>query len=406
MGMYRSFAGMVRVRLLAPDGPECLQALEREHISAFSIRIADAVTQELTVSRKDLKMLRNLCKRKGYSLEIIRRSGMFWPLFAMLERPVLIIGLVFLFVAACFIPGRILFIGIEGNVSVPSRYILEQAESCGLKFMSRRRDIRSEQVKNGLLEAVSQLQWVGVNTYGCRAVITVRERTDGASAETAYPVCHIAAARDGIIRSCTVTSGHGNCAIGQAVKTGDILISGYTDCGLTCIAERAGGKVLAQTQREICIRTPVTCQFQSAADRTDSKFALLLGKKRINFYKGSGISGATCDKMYSKYVLTLPGGFELPVALLKEYTVECNLTEVEASDPEAMLKRFAEDYLMDLMSEGAIERKSETVTKSDGFFQLSGTYACLENIGIVQEEKIGEFNGKTDGTDRERGPGG
>ena len=96
----------------------------------------------------------------------------------------------------------------------------------------------------------------------------------------------------------------------------------------------------------------------------------------------------------------------MPVALLKEYTVECNLTEVEASDPEAMLKHFAEDYLMDLMSEGAIERKSEALTKSDGYFQLSGTYACLENIGIVQEEKIGEFNGKTDGTDRERGSGG
>ena len=100
MGVYRSFAGMVRVRLLAPDGPECLQALEREHISAFSVRIADTVTQELTVSRKDLTKLRNLCKRKGYSLEIIRRSGIFWPLFAMLERPVLIIGLVSLLVAA------------------------------------------------------------------------------------------------------------------------------------------------------------------------------------------------------------------------------------------------------------------------------------------------------------------
>ena len=59
--------------------------------------------------------------------------------------------------------------------------------------------------------------------------------------------------------------------------------------------------------------------------------------------------------MYSKCVLTLPGGFELPVALLKEYSVECNLTEAEVLDPEAMLKRFAEGYLLDLMSEGAIE---------------------------------------------------
>lgn len=32
-------------------------------------------------------------------------------------------------------------------------------------------------MKNALLSAIPELQWAGVNTYGCRAVISVRERT-------------------------------------------------------------------------------------------------------------------------------------------------------------------------------------------------------------------------------------
>ena len=406
MGIYRSFAGAVRVRLLTADGPACLQILERSHYSASSIRVIDSVTLELTISRKDLPGLRALCQRKGYTLEIIRKRGLYWPLHTMLSRPILLIGLPSLLLLTCLVTNHILLVSTEGNDRVPGRYILEQAGENGLKFWSSRRDVRSEQIKNALLEAIPQLQWVGVNTYGCRAVITVRERPEQPQEQYAPPVSHIAAARDGVIASCTVTRGFGNCTVGQAVRKGDILISGYTDCGLVYTAERAEGEILARTQRHIRIITPQSYQIQSSTGSADTRFSLLIGKKRINFYKGSGISGATCDKMYSKYVLTLPGGFTLPVALLKETTVSCDLTETMMQDSEQLLQQAAADYLIEQMTDGVIERRSETVTESEGIFLLTGIYDCLENIGITQEEKIGEINGKTDGTDRERRPGG
>ena len=37
--------------------------------------------------------------------------------------------------------------------------------------------IRSEKVKNSLLQRIPQLQWAGINTDGCVAVISVREKT-------------------------------------------------------------------------------------------------------------------------------------------------------------------------------------------------------------------------------------
>ena len=393
MGLYRSFAGSVEVSLISADIAECLRVLEQKRISAFTIRTVDTVTLELTVSRKDLLKLQQLCERKGYVLHLKQKRGLFWPLRAMIKRPVFVIGMMFLIVLAVMLPGRILFIETEGNEAVPSRYILEQAENCGLKFWSRRREVRSEQIKNALLEAIPQLQWVGVNTYGCRAVIAVRERSAYPAEQDGASVSHIAASRDGVIHSCTVTRGYGNCIVGQAVRKGDILISGFTDCGLTIVAERAEGEVLAQTQRSLNVLTPAGCQIQSQTGSGNTRYSLLIGKKRINFYKGSGISGATCDKMYSKYVLTLPGGFSLPVALLKETTISCSLTEMTANHPSSMLEAFVSDYLMEQMKDGVILRKSEVLTESNGVFQLNGVYDCQENIGIVQEEKIGEFDG-------------
>ena len=393
MGLYRSLAGSVQVTVLSADIPECFKMLEQNKISAFSIRTIDSVTVQLTVSRKELEKLRQLCERKGYVLHLKQKRGLFWSLQAIAVRPVFAVGMVLLSIMAACLPGRILFIETEGNESVPSRYILECADDCGLQFWSRRREVRSEQIKNELLERIPQLQWVGVNTYGSRAVITVRERAESPDEQQGSSVSHIMAARDGVVESCTVTRGYGNCTAGQAVRKGDVLISGFTDCGLTIVAERAEGEVLAQTKRSICLVTPSNCQIQSPSSGCEKRISLLIGKKRINFYKGSGISGATCDKMYSKYVLTLPGGFSLPVALLKETTVSCHLTETTVDQPESILVPFASNYLMGQMQDGAILRKDETITESDGIFRLEGVYDCRENIGIVQEEKIGEFDG-------------
>ena len=172
-----------------------------------------------------------------------------------------------------------------------------------------------------------------------------------------------------------------------------MLISGFTDCGIAILGKMAEGEVFARTRHDLVVKTPSQTLLRGLETTRETKYSLLFGKKRINFYKGSGISGGTCDKMYSKYVLTLPGGFSLPVALLKETTVSCYLTESTVNQPESLLEPFASNYLMGQIQDGAILRKTETIAESDGVFQLKGVYDCLENIGIVQEEKIGEING-------------
>ena len=61
----------------------------------------------------------------------------------------------------------------------------------------------------------------------------------------------IVASRDGVITSITTTKGTPLCKAGQAVKAGQILISGYTDCGISIRADPAEGEVFAETYREM-----------------------------------------------------------------------------------------------------------------------------------------------------------
>lgn len=405
MDLYQSLAGLLRLELTSADIASTLSAFNNNSIPVSEISQIDDVTIHFTVRRSDLKRVRLLSDRRGERLRIIKRFGLIWKAYALARRPVLLTGLVMLLMMGIILPGRILFISVEGNDSIPARMILESAEKCGIRFGASRRMIRSEEVKNMLLDELPKLKWAGVNTYGCRAVITVREKNDTTTHEESFLISHIAASRDGIITSCTASKGTPLCEPGQAVKAGDILISGYTDCGLTIITGRAEGDVFAETRRDLKAVTPSISQFRGECSKSNIRYSLIIGKKRINFYKGSGISGGSCVKMSMKYVLTLPGGFTLPVAMVKETIAECSLTQ-QISDQQQHLRIFAENYLKSQMVAGSVLQRNEQVEEADGLTILTGSYVCLESIGRFQEEKIGEQNGKTDGTDRERGSSG
>ncbi|MBQ7801806.1 MAG: sporulation protein YqfD [Oscillospiraceae bacterium] len=393
MGVFRSLGGMVHLELTSADISGALAAINGSGIRLFRADSHGDLTIRFWVRRQDYRALRRLAEKRGESLKLLGRSGLYWSVKGLLGRPVLVLGMLLLLGMVLFVPSRVYFVRVEGNETVPARQILEAAENSGIRFGASRRAVRSERMKNELLSALPELQWAGVNTYGCVAVISVRERSVPEEKESEEGVCSIIAARDGIILSCTATKGNLLCTVGQAVQAGEVLISGFTDCGLTVTATRAEGEILAQTRRTLTTVTPsehlIRCEEQS--QRT--KYSLILGKKRINFYKGSGIWDATCGKMYTEYHLTLPGGFQLPVTLVKEVYTSYDLSASETEEAEARLAEFAEEHLRQVMVAGTIVSADHVLTAEDGLYRLTGDYACIEMIGKVQGVKIGDYNG-------------
>ena len=148
------------------------------------------------------------------------------------------------------VPGRVFFIEIEGNQQIPDRLILEVVQENGIQFGAVRRDIRSEKIKNILLEKIPQLQWVGVNTNGCVAVISVRERQFENDSQE-YSFGSIVASRDAIIQQITVLRGTQLCKVGQAVKAGEILVSAYKDYGISVKMTGAKAEIYGQTEHNL-----------------------------------------------------------------------------------------------------------------------------------------------------------
>lgn len=393
MNIWQSAAGMVTVKVVSADPAALLQAAGAHGIVLHGIDMTDPLTLRFRLLRRDWKSLGVLCQKRGDKAEILGKEGIFWSGKALLGRPVLILGLLFWMAMSLWLPSRVLFVEVEGNTQIPAQKILEAAQSCGIRFGASRRAVRSEKMKNALLSSLEELKWAGVNTYGCRAVISVREKDECQEPETPS-VTSVVAVRDGYITSCTVTGGSGQCQPGQTVKAGQLLISPYTDCGIAIRVEKAQGEIYADTRREILAVTPSKAAVRLEKGEESRHISILIGKKRINFWKGSGIWDASCGRMYKEYCITLPGGFALPLGVAVERVTrwETGMGETPEDSVRQDLIRFARDQVGGQMIAGRVLSLQHTMTREPGRYVLKADFLCNEMIGREYALKIGETN--------------
>lgn len=385
------FPEYIIAEVTSADIANLLNKLVANGISLEDVRYTDALTVRITLRRQTYLQLVLLADKYGANVRRIRKLGSFLLVKKFLKRPVMTLFLLLVFLLACYVPGRVFFLSVEGNVQVPDKYILEVAERCGIGFGAKRRMVRSEIMKNQLLESIPQLQWAGINTYGCTAVISVREKTISEEPkEVNYPVYRIVASRDGIIQSCTVFQGSAQCVVGQAVKAGQTLVSGYLDCGIIIKTTRAEAEIKALTVRDLEVVSPAPTAKRGDVQNQKTNYSLKIGKNLIKFYKDSGNLDTTCGKIYLEEYVCLPGGFRLPIAIVKEDIIyyDTSRGEEPVIDSGEWLKDFAESYLKREMISGEIISENAEITANTGVFSLCGRYTCSEMIGQVAKEEI------------------
>lgn len=396
MSIGRAFGGTLEVALTSADPEQALAAVAARDIPISDIHGVDGLTYRFSMHSRDFKTLQRISNRRGDQLRIVGRRGLHWKLLSLRHHPILVLGTLMLLLGTLYLPTRVLFVQVEGNQTLSRLQILSAAEDCGIRFGADRRQIRSEKIKNTLLKQIPQLQWVGVNTSGCVATISVRERAVREGTETESAVSQIVAVRDGFILSGTVLKGNSLFRIGESVKKGQVLISGYTDCGYCIQATQAEGEVLAQTNRSLWAVTPETYLRRGEVTAVKHSISILLGKKRINLWKDSGISPTTCDRIYEESYVTLPGGFSLPIAFcLETFTVSHLETEgISQQDARDLLYQASQRYLLQQMIAGSILSQEQTCLLSHGAYRSHIRCICTEMIGREQPVQIGETNGK------------
>lgn len=375
--------GSVRAEVSGAAPQRLLNAMSEADMPFWDAVPQDAFTIRLGLYSRDLRDAKALASRCQCELKLLRESGAPVVKRRLRRRVALLVTAV-----SCFalLAASSLFawdIRVEGNEQVSTGEILRALAGCGVEPGAFWPGWSSDEIRNSVILDIPELAWLGVSVDSSRAVIRVRERTEAPELVNSEGMGSVTARTTGIIDSMRVYQGAPLVAVGDAVVAGETLVSGEmpSEVGDTRYV-RASAEIKARTWYEMSASAPLE---YSGLEQSDcrTRWALVIGDKRINFYLGSSQTPAGCGKIITEYPLAWEGVFTLPVTLVREQTLEYD--SAAAAEDEEELSGRLEAVLRstlerELSGRGEILDAQFTSSASDGRLVVTMRAECMEDI--------------------------
>lgn len=375
--------GSCRIRLTGAAPEICLNTLAQKGVAVWNVEREDELHYCLSVSARQEKQAVLLAQRSHCEAEILQRRGIgsLWKRAA--KRPVLLLGLLGTLLLCFYLQSFVWVIEIDSCETVEDTEILQALQSVGVEIGSRSDDLDSVELRHRLLQALPRLSWVAVNRTGCRLRVLTCGREE--KKQKSEGPAHLIALRDGVVTELNVSEGAEFCKVGDTVKAGQILVSGFEDYGLCLKAVRAEGEIFGRTWYTGTVLRPAVEWEKVYTGQIFTQRSLIVGRKRINLSENSSFSHALCDKIVDTKQFTLPE-YRFPLILetvtYREYRlepVECWAEEAE----ESLLSAWHRGLQFGMIG-GTIEETKHRCGKFGQWYVLRAESTCRELLSRTQ----------------------
>ena len=386
--------GSVTLRVESGFPERVLNLCAARQIPFWDLQWESELAFTFTMDRQGWKKLRQLAERLDAQIQPVGRAGLPFFLLRFRRRYWLTAGMAAAALLIFFGSFFVWDFTIEGETTVSRERILRVLAENGVGLGTFGYSIDSQDLRNHVLLELPELCYIAVNVRGCRAYVQVRQRVPAPELVSMKDPGNTVAAKDGLVTAIQPWDGQKMVLPGTMVTQGQLLISGVVDdqqAGTRFL--RGMGKVYARTWTELRCQTPLTIQEKVYTGEEQTRWALCWGSRRINFYSGSSIETGSCDKITERIHLTLPGGFALPITLVKETLLPYETRENTRSpeEAEAEVGRALEQLLLQsLDEEGEVTSSQLTSVEWDGGLLVVLSAECEEQIGRFEEIPLSE----------------
>ncbi len=378
--------GQVRVKVTGATLPRFLNVCALNDIALHRMKRTAWNELYATMPVKHFRRLRACMGRTGCRVHIVKRSGIPFTIALLRPRAALwggLISMLFLFWVLCT---HIWAIETHIDDSLPKNEIMSQLDSLGVRVGVSSSSLNVGQLRWKMMQLQPGISFFALNIQGNSLTVEARGRAEPEEILDENAVVKVVAARDGVVKSLRVQDGQPSVKNGDAVSVGDTLISSLvpatTETGRSRLTH-ARGRVEAYTAYHIQAARPLTTSRKRYTGKEKRQYALVIGNKRLNLYFGSGISGATCDKIMETRTAWISDSVVFPVSLVVQTYkfYECIPETRTAEDVKIeMISRALGDLAAGM--DGMITGHTESVTDNNG--------AAVLDMSVDAEEQIGE----------------
>lgn len=204
----------------------------------------------------DYRRLRPVSRHAGTRMRVRRKYGLPHLLHRRGLRPGMVAGAAVFLLILQLLSSRIWVLRITGNTTVPDSAVLEMLKTLGVCEGARFDHADLTDIRLTALQQLPDLTRLTLNQSGSILTVEVAERTESAPIAADSPA-NLVASCDGVILEVDTFTGQAMVKAGDAVRRGDLLISGVMDSKVGPQLKHAAGHVLARTTHTLTVSVPL-----------------------------------------------------------------------------------------------------------------------------------------------------
>lgn len=341
----------------------------------------------------------SLCRERNIEAEAVAQRGLPYLLKSLTKRAGLIVGAV-LALALIVLSGLFVWdVQVSGTETLTEETVVKELRKCGFGVGSYLPNLRVREIENRVLVASERIGWLSINIDGTVARVQIIEHIEGQNegdnegdnAPLDKRPANLVATKDGQIEYLELYRGNAVVKTGQAVKAGELLVSGLYDSLTGSVRyTRAAGRVMARTERTIRVEVPLSYEQKVYGEPVLQELTFHFFDFSKKIFKNSGNSNTLCDIIEYNTHLGQLGSNRIPLSWSRTEAHPYVLETRERTHEEALelcyeklsgeLSSFSSDVQL-LQKEIVTEVREDSVV-------LTCTVICIENIAQVQDFEI------------------
>ena len=341
-----------------------------------------------------VRALIGLCETNGVPLQLLECVGLPAFLYRHRRRAGMLLGLLAAIFLTVLSQRFVWDVRVYGNESMSAGEVIAELRDCGFGVGSYIPGLSAPALENRVLIASERISWISIRMDGTVAVVQVIEEVEAPPAEENKGCpANLVAARDGQIEYWQIYRGQPVIVVGQAVREGELLVSGIYDSNLYGYRyTRAAGEVMARTERQLTVEIPLVYEAKIPNSPYLSEFRLQFFDFSAKIFKNSRNEGGACDIIKERIGLERLGLKNLPFYLeISTCTPYVPSTRTRTHEEALELAYRELDLLISELSDSAqiLEKRIQTELEEDTLI-LTCTVSCVENIAVQREFEITE----------------
>ena len=386
-GFHNYLRGSVRCDVMGIHPERFFNQCVKAEIAFWDVCYVTPNRMTLSMSARDFRHIRPVARSSGCTLRLTKKRGALYTSRRLRRRYALLFGAAVLAFFFWAMNSLILTIDVTGYERVAPAEILSAMKAEGVGVGTRVFLVDASRLRNKILLDIPELSWFTVTIRGSHAVVDVRERGDTPEVPDHSLPADIVSDRTGVVTILRVFRGEGQVEVGSLVHEGDLLVSGLVHLRLDekTMLTHASADIYARVWHQATAAVLLDSERKVPTGRKSVRYALSLGKFRINFYKDGRKPFDKYDKISNRYEMELSDGSQLPFALIREtyYEYETFRSAPDEQEQAALLARTAQQLVAGQGEGSVVSNLGLRVWVTDRVLYARATGESVQKIGVT-----------------------